>query len=37
MRKDPPKLEYAAFCGVHTVFFSKTLKNSSLCAHHAAA
>ena len=31
------KLEYAANCGVHTVFFSKRRKNSWLCAHHAAA
>ena len=31
------KLEYAAYCGAHTVFFSKRRKNSSLCAHHAAA
>ena len=31
------KLAYAAICGVHTVFFSKRRKNSSLCAHHAAA
>ena len=31
------KLEYAACCSRHTVFFSKRRKNSSLCAHHAAA
>jgi len=31
------KLAYAAICGVHTVFFSKRRKNSSLCAHRAAA
>jgi len=37
-RWDPlKKLAYAAICRVHTVFFSKRRKNSSLCAHRAAA
>ena len=37
-RGDPlKKLAYAVICGVHTVFFSKRRKNSSLCAHRAAA
>ena len=31
------KLAYATICGVHTVFFSKRRKNSSLCAHRVAA
>jgi len=29
-------LAYAAISDVHTVFFSKRQKNSSLCAHHTA-